>query len=132
MTMSCQVYELGRVFRNEGVSPRHNPEFTSLELYEAYGDFHSMIELTENLVSECAKECCGSTFVSYQGSEIDFTPPWRRVSMNQLVLDQCGVDVLSYGTDLENARAAVNNAFPRLVCIRIRGYGELRRMHLFC
>lgn len=79
-----RVFEIGRVFRNEGVSPRHNPEFTMLELYEAYGDVTSMMHLTEDLVSFLAREVTGSEVVSYQGRTVDFTTPWRRVTMEDI------------------------------------------------
>ena len=80
-----RVYELGRVFRNEGLSTRHNPEFTSIELYQAYADFSDMMELTEALIAGAAQEVLGTTVVEYQGTQVDLTPPWRRVTMHELV-----------------------------------------------
>jgi len=80
-----QVYELGRVFRNEGLSTRHNPEFTSIEVYQAYADFTDMMELTEALIAGAAQEVLGTTVVQYQGTEVTLTPPWRRVTMHELV-----------------------------------------------
>jgi len=80
-----RVYELGRVFRNEGISTRHNPEFTSLELYQAYADFEDMIGLTQTLVAGAAHAVHGSTCIEYQGVAVDLTPPWRRASMADLV-----------------------------------------------
>lgn len=80
-----RVYEINRNFRNEGVSTRHNPEFTMLELYESYGDMESMMEISETMIAECAKAVTGSYKVTYQGQEIDFTPPWKRVSFADLV-----------------------------------------------
>ena len=73
-----RVYEIGRIFRNEGISTRHNPEFTSIELYQAYADFDDMMNLTEELVSKIAKEILGSTVVPYGPNMIDLTPPWYK------------------------------------------------------
>jgi len=75
------VYELGRIFRNEGVSTRHNPEFTSVEVYEAYADYESMMELTESLVEGLATELVGSTTLPYGDETIDVARPWRRATM---------------------------------------------------
>jgi len=88
-----KVYEIGRVFRNEGVSTRHNPEFTMLELYEAYGDFHSIMELTENAVAYIAKEVLGTTKVEYQGQEINLEPKWERISMVDAIKKYVGIDL---------------------------------------
>ena len=79
------MYELGRVFRNEGLSTRHNPEFTSIEVYQAYADFTDMMELTEALIAGAAQEVLGTTTVEYQGTTVELTPPWRRVTMHELV-----------------------------------------------
>ena len=89
------VFEIGRVFRNEGLSPRHNPEFTMLELYQAYADYMDLAVLVEGLVSGLASEFCGSTTISYQGRELDLAPPWRRATMAELVSEAVGeaVDV---------------------------------------
>ena len=87
-----RVYEIGRIFRNEGISTRHNPEFTSIELYQAYADFDDMMKLTEELVSTIAQELLGTTIVPYGDDMIDLTPPWRRVTMNDLVKEKTGVD----------------------------------------
>lgn len=87
-----RVYEINRNFRNEGVSTRHNPEFTMLELYQAYGDMDSMMEITETMLSELAKEITGSYKVMYQGQEIDFTPPWKRVSFAGLIKEKFDID----------------------------------------
>jgi lysyl-tRNA synthetase class 2 len=88
-----RVFEIGRVFRNEGLSPRHNPEFTMLELYQAYADYMDLAELVEALVSGLASEFCGSTTISYQGRELDLTPPWRRATMAELVTEAVGAPV---------------------------------------
>jgi lysyl-tRNA synthetase class 2 len=88
-----KVFEIGRVFRNEGLSPRHNPEFTMLELYQAYADYTDMMEITESLVAHLAMEIRGTTKLSYDGRELDLTPPWRRASMVDLIEEHAGVRV---------------------------------------
>src|SRR4051794_11154084 len=85
-----RVFEIARVFRNEGLSPRHNPEFTMLELYEAYGDYHVHMALTEELVAHLATELCGGTKIEYQGRELDLSVPWKRATMTDLVEEQIG------------------------------------------
>jgi lysyl-tRNA synthetase class 2 len=85
-----RVFELGRVFRNEGLSPRHNPEFTMLELYQAYADYGDIMELTEELVAHLAREVTGSTVITYGGREVDLTPPWARASLADLVEEHAG------------------------------------------
>jgi lysyl-tRNA synthetase class 2 len=101
--LSDKVFEINRCFRNEGLSPRHNPEFTSLELYQAYADYTDMMELTEALVAGAADAACGATRITYAGTALDLTPPWPRRSMADLVRDQTGVDFLA----LDSAGAAV-------------------------
>lgn len=96
-----KVYEIGRVYRNEGMSTRHNPEFTMIELYEAYADYKDIMDLTENLIAHIAKEVLGTTKIMYQGTEIDLTPQWRRVSMVDLVKEIKGVDFSVQMTDEE-------------------------------
>jgi lysyl-tRNA synthetase, class II len=86
-----RVFEIARVFRNEGLSTRHNPEFTMLELYQAYADYGDMMEITESLVAHLAEEITGSTVVSYGGREVDLTPPWRRASLVELIEESIGV-----------------------------------------
>jgi lysyl-tRNA synthetase, class II len=83
-----RVYEIGRVFRNEGLSTRHNPEFTMLELYQAYADYHDLMDLTESLVSWLAQTLLGTTSLTYGGRPLDLTPPWRRATMWDLVQEQ--------------------------------------------
>ncbi len=104
-----RVYEIGRVFRNEGIDVRHNPEFTLLEVYQAYSDYDGMMELTENMVATAAREVCGGTVVSYQGETLDFTPPWRRITMFDALKEYAGVDFNEIKTDAE-ARAAAKAA----------------------
>ncbi len=98
-----KVYEVGRVFRNEGVSTRHNPEFTMIELYEAYADFHDIMALTENLIANIAKEVLGSTTVTYGDYEVNLEPEWKRLHMVDAVKEHTGVDFWQQMTD-EQAR----------------------------
>ena len=87
-----RVYEINRSFRNEGVSIRHNPEFTMMESYQAYGNFEDAIALTEGIVSYCAKEVLGTTKINYQGMDIDLTPPWNRITMQEGIKQYTGED----------------------------------------
>ena len=110
-----RVYEIGRIFRNEGLSTRHNPEFTSIELYQAYGDVTDMLELTEEVICRCAAAVSPSKQlepIQYGDETIDLTKrPWRRASMNDLVIEACNVDVLNgFDGDLEKAKAACEPA----------------------
>jgi lysyl-tRNA synthetase class 2 len=100
-----RVYELGRIFRNEGISTRHNPEFTSIEVYQAYADYNDMMDLTEQLIAHVCQQVCGSTKISYQGTEIDLTPPWRRVTMHDLVQEATGLDFTAFASRAEAATA---------------------------
>ena len=99
-----RVFEIGRVFRNEGVDTRHNPEFTLMELYQAYTDYNGMMELTESMFRYLAEKVCGTTTISYQGTEIDLGKPFRRLSMTEAIKEQCGIDFDTVKT-LEEARA---------------------------
>lgn len=101
-----RVYEIGRDFRNEGVSFKHNPEFTQLEFYWAYADYFKVMELTEQMVSTVCQEVNGTMRISYQGKAIDFTPPWNRIEMRQGILDVTGIDIYAH-TDAENLAAAI-------------------------
>jgi len=107
-----RVYEIGRIFRNEGLSTRHNPEFTSIELYQSYADYSQMMDLTEELVTTIAQNLHNSLHITYQNETIDFTPPWRRVSMHQLVLEKAGVDFLPavQAADVQAARELAQQA----------------------
>ena len=100
-----RVYELGRIFRNEGISTRHNPEFTSVEIYQAYSDYIGMMELTEQMVGAVCEEVCGSCQITYQGTEIDLSPPWRRATMHELVEEATGLDFQSFQSREEAAAA---------------------------
>ncbi|MDR7319616.1 lysine--tRNA ligase [Brevibacillus nitrificans] len=99
-----KVYEIGRVYRNEGISTRHNPEFTMIELYEAYADYKDIMKLTEEMIAHIAQEVLGTMKIQYQGNEIDLTPQWRRVHMVDLIKDELGVDFWKEMTD-DEARA---------------------------
>jgi len=99
-----KVYEIGRVFRNEGISTRHNPEFTMIELYEAYADFHDIMNLTEDLISHIAKEVLGTTTIQYGEYEINLEPKWRRLHMVDAIKEYVGVDFWKKMSD-EEARA---------------------------
>ena len=96
-----KVYEMGRMFRNEGMSIKHNPEYTAMELYQAYADYEDMMRITEELISHMAEVATGSTVVNYQGTEIDFKPPWRRMTMIECVKEYTGVDFDKIDTDEE-------------------------------
>jgi len=102
-----RVYELGRIFRNEGISTRHNPEFTSVEIYQAFSDYFDMMELTESLLSSVCEKICGSTKIIYQNQEIDLKPPWRRATMHQLVYEFTGIDFQLFGDNVDDAKAAM-------------------------
>ena len=93
--VSERVYEIGKCFRNEGIDTRHNPEFTMIELYQAYADYNDMMELTENMVAYVAKEVLGTTKIKYGENEIDLTPPWDRKTMIGAIQEYTGVDFLS-------------------------------------
>ncbi|GJM82417.1 lysine--tRNA ligase [Paenibacillus sp. HMSSN-139] len=97
-----KVYEIGRVYRNEGISTRHNPEFTMIELYEAYADYKDIMALTENMIAHIAQEVLGTQVVNYQGHEVNLTPQWRRVSMVDAVKEVTGVD---FGVQMSNEEA---------------------------
>lgn len=99
-----RVYEINRSFRNEGIDNRHNPEFTMVETYQAYGNYEDVIELTENVVSYCAREVLGTTVINYQGTEIDLTPPWNRITMQEGIKTYTGED-FDQVTTLSEARA---------------------------
>ena len=107
-----RVYELGRIFRNEGVSTRHNPEFTSVEVYQAYADYLGMIELTESMIASVCEQVCGGTRLTYQGTEIDLTPPWRRATMHELVEEATGLDFTAFADRAAAAEAMAAKGLP--------------------
>jgi len=102
-----RVYELGRIFRNEGVSTKHNPEFTTMESYQAYADYFDVAEMVETLVSGIACDLLGGYRLPHKGGEIDFTPPWRRVTMRELLIEHAGLDFEQFSTP-ETLRAKLN------------------------
>lgn len=104
-----KVYEIGRVFRNEGISIKHNPEFTMLELYQAYSDYQGMMVLTENLISSIAKEVLGSDTITYLGTEINLTAPWKRITMLGAIEEYAGVDFTKVATDEKARRLAAEH-----------------------
>lgn len=104
-----KVFEMGRIFRNEGVSTRHNPEFTTIELYQAYADYNDMMSLTEAIITYAAQEVLGTLQISYQGQAVDLTPPWRRITMHEAVQEKTGVDFSQF-TTLDEAKAAAKQA----------------------
>ncbi len=96
-----KVYEMGRIFRNEGMDQKHNPEFTTIELYAAYEDYHDMMDITEELFSKVAEKVLGTTKITYQGQEIDLKPGWKRISMIDAIKEVTGVDFNEIQTDEE-------------------------------
>jgi lysyl-tRNA synthetase class 2 len=108
-----RVFEIGRTFRNEGLSPRHNPEFTMLELYQAYADYTDMMAIFEDIVAGTAEEILGTMVIPYQGREVDLTPPWRRATLLELIAEHAGVELdLEMGVDrLQRVAADLGVAF---------------------
>ena len=101
-----RVYEIGRIFRNEGMDPKHNPEFTTVELYQAYTDFHGMMDIAEGILSGAAQSILGTYQVKWQGEDIDLTPGWRRLTMVDAVKEYAGVDFGAITDDAEAVAAA--------------------------
>ncbi len=104
-----KVYELGRIFRNEGISTKHNPEFTSVEIYQAFSNYVDMMNLTEELIKDIVFDACGSLVINYQNKEIDFSQPWSRVSMKDIVKQYTGIDFDSFDGDYQAAKLAVQS-----------------------
>ncbi|MBQ8093918.1 MAG: lysine--tRNA ligase [Clostridia bacterium] len=100
-----KVYEVGRIFRNEGMDTRHNPEFTSIELYQAFADYEDIMNLVEEMYVSVCNQVCGTTHIQYQGKEIDMSSPWTRMTMAEAVKKYSGLDYYEWETD-EQARAA--------------------------
>ena len=101
-----QVYEIGRIFRNEGMDPKHNPEFTTVELYQAYADFNDMMDLFEDLLSGAARDLLGTYHLTWQGEQIDLTPGWPRLTRAEAVEQHTGVDCMA----MDGEEAAVASA----------------------
>ncbi len=107
-----RVYEIGRIFRNEGMDLKHNPEFTSIELYQAFANLEDMMDLTEELVSKVAEKVLGTTKITYQGQEIDLTPSWKRVTMINAIKEVTGIDFNTITTDEEAQEVAKKAGIP--------------------
>ena len=116
-----KVYEMGRMFRNEGMDHTHNPEYTAIELYEAYADYEDMMRITEELVAYVAKEVHGTTVIEYEGKTIDLTPPWRRLSMTDALKEFAGIDFDKIETD-EEAQAVAAEHHVELKKGKTRGF----------
>ena len=116
-----RVYEIGRIFRNEGMDPKHNPEFTTIELYEAYADFHDMMDIAEGILSTAAKEILGSYQVNWLGVDIDLTPGWPRLTMTDAVKQYVGVDFDAISDDEEACRAVEAKGIDMEGCERTWG-----------
>ena len=116
-----RVYEVGRIFRNEGMDPKHNPEFTTIELYQAYADFHDMMDIAEGILSGAAKEILGSYRVTWLGNEIDLTPGWKRMTMIDAVREYVGVDFEAISDDEEACKAAEAKGIDLEGCERTWG-----------
>lgn len=125
-----RVFEIGRVFRNEGLSPRHNPEFTSLELYQAYGDYLELMDLTEELILDVVRTIHGADSIQYQGLTLNFGRPWRRVSMEQAVCEATSIPVALLD-DLPAFRARANELGAQMPEQAARGDIVSRLFDLF-
>lgn len=101
-----KVYEIGRIFRNEGMDIRHNPEFTTIEFYSAYEDYHDMMDIAEEIFQRCANRVCGTTKITYQGTEIDLGTKWKRVTMIDSIKEVTGIDFNEINTDEEAVKIA--------------------------
>ena len=116
-----RVYEIGRIFRNEGMDPKHNPEFTTIELYEAYADFHDMMDIAEGILSSAAKDILGSYQVQWLGVDIDLTPGWKRLTMIDAVKEYVGVDFDAISDNEEACRAVEARGIDMEGCERTWG-----------
>ncbi len=108
-----RVYEMGKMFRNEGMDRNHNPEFTSMECYMAYGDMDDMCQVTEDVVSKAALKATGSMVIEYQGKKFDLTPPWKRIDMAQAIKEITGIDFSIINTDEEAREAAIKQGMDK-------------------
>jgi len=119
-----KVYELGRIFRNEGISTKHNPEFTSVEIYQAFSNYIDMMDLTEDLIKEIVANTCGSLVINYQDKKIDFSKPWSRISMRNVVKKYTGIDFDSFDGDFQAAKLAVKSIDVE-ISIKVNTMGRL-------
>ena len=119
-----KVYELGRIFRNEGISTKHNPEFTSVEIYQAFSNYVDMMDLTEELIKDILVNTTGSLVINYQNEEIDFSKPWLRISMKNVVKKYTGIDFDSFGGDFQAAKLAVKSIGVEL-SLKVNTLGRL-------
>lgn len=126
-----RVYEMGKMFRNEGMDKNHNPEFTSMELYQAYGNMEDMMDITENLVATVAQNVMGSMVIEYQGNIFDLTPPWKRMTMQDAVKEWVGVDFDIIQTD-EEARAVAKKHHVEHVDKLTRGHIIAELFEMYC
>lgn len=117
-----RVYEIGRIFRNEGMSIKHNPEFTSIEMYQAYADYHDMMDLTEQMLSTVAQNVLGTMVVNYQGEDIDLTPGWTRMTMSEAVKKYADVDFDVIETDEEAQAIAKEKGLKLEEGMSTKGY----------
>jgi lysyl-tRNA synthetase class 2 len=115
-----KVYEIGRVFRNEGISTKHNPEFTMMESYEAYADYGDVMRMTEELFSSVAREVLGATEVQFAGETIKLDPPWRRLPLRQALIEKCGIDFTEY-PDADRLRARMTQMGMQVDPLKDRG-----------
>lgn len=127
-----KVYEMGRMFRNEGMSIKHNPEYTAMELYWAYADYQDIMRITENIVANMAQVATGSMVVNYQGKVIDFTPPWKRISMIDAVKEYSGIDFNNIDTDEEAVAIAKEKGIELTPATMTRGHIISLMFEEFC
>ncbi|MBN1375054.1 MAG: lysine--tRNA ligase [Dehalococcoidia bacterium] len=115
-----KVYEIGRVFRNEGISTKHNPEFTMMESYEAYADYHDVMQMTEELISATAREVLGTTEIQFGEDTINLAPPWKRLPLKQALIEKCGVNFMDYH-DADSLRARMEEMGMQVDPLKDRG-----------
>jgi lysyl-tRNA synthetase, class II len=115
-----KVYEIGRVFRNEGISTKHNPEFTMMESYEAYSDYNGVMRMTEELFSSVAKEVLGTSEIPFAGEQLKLDPPWRRLPLRQALIDKCGIDFMDY-PDADGLRGKMQQMGMQVDPLKDRG-----------
>lgn len=119
-----KVYEIGKDFRNEGISSQHNPEFTQMEFYWAYADYEKLIEFTQQMITHIMQETLGTTVIGYQGDKLDFTPPWKKVTFRELLLNTTGIDIDAVDTE-EKLLRVIKDAGIKLNLEGKVGYGPL-------